>query len=108
MIIGVTAKTVEQAVMAEKAGADYLGVGAAFGSVTKSDATAISHDTLKDICKAVHIPVVAIGGINRTNILKLSGSGIDGVALVSSIFAADDIEAECRELLKLSEKVVHS
>ncbi len=108
MIIGVTAKTVEQAIAAEKAGADYLGTGAAFGSVTKSDATAISHEAIQDICKAVSIPVVAIGGIDKSNILKLAGRGIAGVALVSAIFAAEDIEQECKELRTLSEKIIHS
>lgn len=108
MIIGVTAKTIEQAIAAEKAGANYLGTGAAFGSVTKSDATAISHEAIQDICKAVSIPVVAIGGIDKFNILKLAGRGIDGVALVSAIFAAEDIEQECKELRTLSEKIIHS
>ena len=108
MIIGVTAKTVEQAIAAEKAGADYLGTGAAFGSVTKSDATAISHETIQDICRAVSIPVVAIGGIDKSNILKLAGRGIAGVALVSAIFATEDIEQECKELRTLSEKIIHS
>lgn len=101
-IIGVSARTVEQALAAQAAGADYLGVGAAFGTTTKKDANAISHETIKAICKAVQIPVVAIGGISRENIQKLSGTGVDGVALVSAIFAADDIEAECRELKALS------
>ena len=108
MIIGVTAKTIEQAIAAEKAGADYLGTGAAFGSVTKSDATAISHETIQDICRAVSIPVVAIGGIDKSNILKLAGRGIAGVALVSAIFATEDIEQECKELRTLSEKIIHS
>ena len=108
MIIGVTAKTIEQAIAAEKAGANYLGTGAAFGSVTKSDATAISHEAIQDICKAVSVPVVAIGGIDKFNILKLAGRGIDGVALVSAIFAAEDIEQECKELRTLSEKIIHS
>lgn len=101
-IIGVSARTVEQALAAQAAGADYLGVGAAFGTTTKKDANAISHETIKAICEAVQIPVVAIGGISRENIQKLSGTGVDGVALVSAIFAADDIEAECRELKTLS------
>ncbi len=95
MILGVSAQTVEQAVAAEKAGADYLGVGAVFNTTTKLDACEVPHDTLKAICEAVSIPVVAIGGISKANILELSGSGVDGVALVSAIFAAEDIEAEC-------------
>lgn len=101
-IIGVSARTVEQALAAQAAGADYLGVGAAFGTTTKKDANAISHETIKAICEAVQIPVVAIGGISRDNMRKLSGTGVDGVALVSAIFAADDIEEECRELKALS------
>ena len=105
MIIGVSAKTVEQALAAQNAGADYLGVGAVFSTSTKLDATGISFDALKDICQSVDIPVVAIGGINKNNILKLSGSGADGVALVSAIFAAEDIEKECRELRGLSSEM---
>lgn len=104
-ILGVSAQTVEQAVLAEKNGADYLGVGAVFSTSTKEDARPVSHETLKAICEAVSIPICAIGGINKTNILQLSGSGVDGVALVSAIFASPDIEAECRELRTLSEKM---
>ena len=103
MIIGVSAQTVEQAVAAEKAGADYLGVGAVFATSTKLDADSVSHQTLKDICEAVSIPVVAIGGISKANILELSGTGVDGVALVSAIFAAEDIVSECETLRSLSE-----
>lgn len=106
MIVGVSAKTVEQALAAEKAGADYLGVGAVFTTSTKLDASEVSHQVLKDICEAVSIPVVAIGGISRSNMMKLSGSGVDGVALVSAIFAADDIESECKALRALSEEII--
>lgn len=102
LIVGVSAHNVSEALEAERCGADYLGVGAAFSTSTKPDASAISHEVLRDICASVSIPVVAIGGINKHNILKLSGSGVDGVALVSAIFAAEDIEAECRELRALS------
>lgn len=102
MMIGVSAQSVEQALAAEKAGADYLGVGAVFSTTTKLDASDVTYQTLKDICSAVNIPVVAIGGINKENILQLSGSGVDGVALVSAIFSADDIESECKALKKLS------
>ena len=108
MIIGVSAQTVEQAIAAEKAGADYLGVGAVFPTSTKLDACDVPHETLKAICEAVSIPVVAIGGINKGNILELSGSGVDGVALVSAIFAAEDIEKECVELRALSERMVQA
>lgn len=106
MIIGVSAQTVEQALAAERAGADYLGVGAVFSTATKTDACDVSHQTLKEICSAVSIPVVAIGGISKNNIMELSGAGVDGVALVSAIFAADDIESECRLLRELSGKMV--
>ena len=104
-ILGVSAQTVEQALLAEKNGADYLGVGAVFSTSTKEDAKPISHETLKAICQAVSIPVCAIGGISKENILELSGSGVDGVALVSAIFSNPDIESACRQLRALSEKM---
>lgn len=106
MLIGVSAQTVEQALAAEAAGADYLGVGAVFDTTTKLDANSVCHETVRKICAAVSIPVVAIGGINRTNLMELSGSGVDGVALVSAVFAAENIESECRVLRALSEKMV--
>lgn len=90
-IIGVSAHTVAEALAAERAGADYLGVGAVFSTSTKDDAEAVSYDTLCDICAAVNIPVVAIGGINCSNIAELKASGINGVAVISAIFAEDDI-----------------
>lgn len=104
MMIGVSAQTVEEALAAQRAGADYLGVGAVFATSTKLDAEAVSRQTLADICAAVDIPVTAIGGINRDNILELSGTGIDGVALVSAIFGAEDIEGRCRELKELARR----
>ena len=94
-ILGVSAQTVEQALAAEQAGADYLGVGAVFATSTKPDACEVPHERLKAICEAVDIPVVAIGGISRENLMQLAGTGIAGVALVSAIFAAEDIEKEC-------------
>ncbi len=106
LIIGVSARTVEQALAAEAAGADYLGVGAVFSTTTKLDARAVSHSVVRQICDAVKIPVVAIGGIDRENILELSGTGVDGVALVSAIFGAEDIEAECRTLAALSKQMI--
>lgn len=106
MILGVSAQTPEQAVKAEEAGADYLGVGAVFPTSTKSDALSVSYETLKEICASVSIPVVAIGGICAENIKELSESGIDGVALVSAIFGAEDIERECEILKKLTREVV--
>ena len=98
LIIGTSARTVEDALQAQADGADYLGVGACFGTSTKNDAKAIDLDILRSITAAVDIPVVGIGGITRENLPKLQGTGISGVALVSAIFAAADIENECREL----------
>ena len=106
MIVGVSAQTVDQAIAAQEAGADYIGVGAVFSTVTKEDAEDVSKDVLCDICRSVKIPVVAIGGINRNNMLDLKGTGIDGVALVSSVFAANDIEKECKILKRLSMNTV--
>ena len=97
-IIGVSAQTVAQAIAAEKAGADYLGVGAVFPTSTKNDADAVSLETLKAICQAVSIPVVAIGGIHQQNMELLRHTGIDGVAVVSAIFAQTDIRAATEQL----------
>ncbi|MBZ2174276.1 thiamine phosphate synthase [Schnuerera sp. xch1] len=105
-IIGVSASTVKEAIEAEKNGADYIGVGSIFNTTSKLDADNVSLSTLKEICKSVNIPVVAIGGISNNNILELSGSGIDGVAVISAIFAQVDIKEATRELLKLSKQVV--
>lgn len=106
-IIGVSVQNVEQAIIAEKNGASYLGVGAVFKTSTKNDAKYVPYEILKLICESVSIPVVAIGGINKDNIMKLSGSKIDGVAMVSEIFGAQDIEKECKNLLKLSKKMLN-
>jgi len=106
MMIGVSVHSVSEALEAVAAGADCLGVGAMFSTSTKADASVLPKDTLRDICNAVDIPVVAIGGIGKGNIDKLKGTGVDGVALVSAIFSAEDIESECRELRKLSEGMV--
>lgn len=108
MMIGASAHSVEEALEAVKNGADYLGAGAVFSTSTKSDTNILPLETLRDICRAADVPVVAIGGINKENIMKLSGSGVDGVALVSAVFSADDIEQECRLLRKLSEQMVNS
>lgn len=105
-ILGVSAQTVEQAVSAEKNGADYLGVGAVFSTSTKLDAQDVSFQTLQEICTAVSIPVVAIGGISEQNILKLKGSGADGVAVISAIFAKPDIYGATKALCDLSKKMV--
>ena len=106
MIVGVTAKTAQQAIRAEEAGADYVGSGAVFGSSTKLNAKPMTKELLNAICHAVSIPVVAIGGINRDNILELEGTDISGVAVVSGIFAASDIEAECRHLRSVLKQVI--
>ena len=105
-ILGVSAQTVEQALKAQAAGADYLGVGAVFPTGTKDDADAVSLDTLKAICQAVDIPVVAIGGIKESNILSLKGSGICGVAVVSAIYAKEDPQAAAAGLRKLTEEAI--
>lgn len=103
-VIGVSARTVAQALTAQESGADYLGVGAAFPTGSKEDAQVIDHATLRDICKAVQIPVVAIGGIQEENIRELSGSGICGIAVISAIFAKPDIEQAARRLRAEIEK----
>lgn len=105
-ILGVSAQTVEQAVLAEKRGADYLGVGAVFHTGSKADASEVSFETLKAICEAVKIPVIAIGGISRDNVLSLGGSGICGIAVISAIFAQKDIRGATSELRRLTEEMV--
>lgn len=105
-ILGVSAQTVSQALKAQEQGADYLGVGAVFHTGTKNDADDVSYETLKEICRAVTIPVIAIGGIGKDNILQLSGSGICGVAVISSIFAQKDIKKASEELRHLTEKML--
>ncbi|MBQ3967832.1 MAG: thiamine phosphate synthase, partial [Lachnospiraceae bacterium] len=97
-IIGVSAQTVEQAILAEKRGADYLGVGAVFKTGSKADADDVSFETLKAICDAVSIPVIAIGGITLENVKELSGSGICGIAVISAIYAAADIKKAAEDL----------
>ena len=97
-IIGVSAQTVEQALLAEKAGADYLGVGAVFPTSSKDDANEVTYETLKAICSAVSIPVVAIGGITQENVHQLAGSGICGAAVISAIYAKPDIKKAAAEL----------
>ena len=97
-IIGATAKTVEQARAAEAAGADYLGVGAVFPSPTKKNAICITTEQLRDICASVSIPAVAIGGINLENISMLKGGGMRGVAVISAIFGAENIEVAAQQL----------
>lgn len=98
-IIGVSVQTVEQAILAQQRGADYLGVGAVFPTGSKADAVEVDHKTLKEICRAVSIPVVAIGGITKENVGELAGSGICGIAVISAVFAQPDI-AEAAAVLK--------
>ena len=106
LMVGVSAHTVEEAVRAARGGADYLGLGAVFSTSTKADAGAMSRDTLKAICQAVDLPKVAIGGISAKNILELSGSGVDGVAVVSAIFGAPDPGRAAARLAELSRRMV--
>lgn len=105
-ILGVSAQTVEQAVTAEKHGADYLGVGAVFPTGSKDDAAEVSYDTLKAICAAVKIPVIAIGGITEDNVTELSKSGICGIAVISALYAKEDIKSAARKLRKNTEAAV--
>ena len=105
-IIGVSAQTVEQALLAEKAGADYLGVGAVFPTSSKDDANEVTYETLKAICSAVSIPVVAIGGITQENIHQLAGSGICGAAVISAIYAKPDIKKAAAELKRAVKETI--
>ena len=106
-IIGVSAHNVEEALLAEKHGADYLGVGAVFATSSKDDVDVLDHAMLREICEAVNIPVVAIGGISKENIMQLAKSGICGVAVISAIFAQKDIKAAANELRKLAHEMVN-
>lgn len=104
LIIGATARSVEQAIAAQVSGADYLGVGAVFGTTTKADAKPMTVEHLREICSAVNIPVVAIGGINCYNIMELKNSGAVGAAVVSSVFSADDTYSAALKLRQCAEK----
>jgi thiamine-phosphate pyrophosphorylase len=105
-ILGATARTVDQALAAEAAGADYLGCGAVFGTVTKADAVLMPPGLLKEICRSVKIPVVAIGGIDCTNINRLKGCGMAGFAVASGIFGQENVEGATRELRGMAEDVL--
>lgn len=105
-ILGVSARTVEEAEAAESAGADYLGVGAIFPTATKTDAEPVARETLAAICAAVRIPVVAIGGLNAKNIPLLEGSGISGAAVVSAVMGAEDPEEAARKLKEVVYSIV--
>lgn len=107
-IIGVSAQNVQQALLAQKHGADYLGVGAVFPTGSKDDAEDVSFETLKAICQAVDIPVIAIGGITKENVSELKGSGICGIAVISAIFAQKDIKAATKELKRRTMDMVQS
>ena len=107
-IIGVSAQTVEQALLAEAHGADYLGVGAVFPTGSKEDAVEVEHETVKAICETVKIPVIAIGGISKNNVLELSGNGLCGIAVISAIFAQEDIESATKELKVLTKQMVEA
>ena len=104
-IVGVSAHSPEEARQARKAGANYLGCGAAFATGTKSDAKPLSKETIRTVTAAAGVPVVAIGGVNRENILELRGLDLAGVAVVSGIFAQEDVEAAARELRELSKQL---
>ena len=104
-ILGISAHSVDEALRAQEAGADDLGVGAAFGSATKTDAVTTSPDIIRAICRAVEIPVVAIGGIEQENIHKLSGCGLAGVAVDSALFAQPDVREAAQRMRVLSERV---
>jgi thiamine-phosphate diphosphorylase len=104
-LVGVSAQTVPEALAAQAAGADYLGVGAVFPTATKTDAVAVPLATLQAITAAVTIPVVAIGGIHRDNLLQLQGTGVVGVALVSELFAPADIRQNAQQLAQLTAKL---
>ncbi len=104
-ILGVSVRTAEEAVLAEKQGADYLGAGAVFHTGSKSDAVEITHEALREICSAVKIPVVAIGGITLHNARELAGTGIAGLAVISAIFASPDITGAAQELRTLAEEI---
>lgn len=104
-ILGISAGTVEEARAAEKAGADYIGVGAVFDTSTKKDARNLSVEKLREISSSVSIPVVAIGGINRTNVGELSGSGVDGIAVISALFGAERPGEAAAELAKLAKEI---
>ncbi len=107
-ILGVSAQTVEQALAAQAHGADYLGVGAVFATSSKADAAEVDHAVVRDICRAVEIPAVAIGGITVANTPVLAGCGLAGIAVISAIFGAADIEAAARTLKKVTKEMVEA
>ncbi len=108
MIIGVSAHTIEETVEAIKNGADYLGLGAAFSTSTKTDCDVMPAETMKAICDVSTVPTVAIGGINSFNVMQLAGRGLDGISVISALFGAKDIASATKELLTLSKKMVNN
>ena len=105
-ILGISANTVDAAVAAEQAGADYIGAGAVFSTTTKADAGSLTLARLRAICDAVDLPIVAIGGISEQNILQLCGTGVDGVAVISALFSQEEKAAATRRLLELSRQMI--
>ena len=106
MILGVSCENLEQAILAEKNGADYLGVGAIFKTNSKEDVKTASREMLKKICESVKIPVVAIGGINEENMILLSGIKLAGFAMIQAIFGAHDIKVQCEKLILTAKKII--
>lgn len=106
LIIGISASNVNEAKIAEENGADYLGVGDIFGTLTKDNARHISVDTLKDICNSVSIPVIAIGGVDSNNIKELTYSNISGVAVISAIFSEEDINYATKNLRRRLDNMI--
>lgn len=107
-ILGVSAHSADEALRAQAAGADYLGAGAAFPTGTKADARPIGHESYREITRAVEIPVVAIGGVNRENARALSGLGLSGVAVVSAIFGAADVRTAAQEMRAIAEEIANT
>lgn len=107
-ILGVSAQTVEQAILAEQQGADYLGVGAIFTTKSKADAQSVEIETLRKICHAVSIPVVAIGGITENHLNQLANTGICGVAVIQAIFAQKEIRLAALQLRRRCEQMADS
>lgn len=104
-IIGATAKTKEEALKAQEAGADYLGSGDVFGTKSKSDAKRISLDELKQICESVKIPVVAIGGVNHENVMELKGTGISGISVIGALYSDEDVYERTVDLLEKVQEI---
>ncbi|MCR5081265.1 MAG: thiamine phosphate synthase [Treponema sp.] len=105
-ILGVSTQTVEEAILAEKMGADYLGVGAVFPTGSKDDCWVLDHNLCRDICNAVKIPVVAIGGITKDNVTQLKGLGFSGISVISAIFAQKDIFQSSKDLLEKARCII--